>query len=440
MVNYFCNKCNKNFKQKAQWEYHMYNKKFPCVQKINNNLGADGSNISNGSKILANCEKKINESNLNNLNIETENDECELNKKKITTCRFCLKSFLYIKNLNKHIREERCAVIKLQKKQKENIFINLIEEEKIVNQTKKEFEKNPKKNIDKINQMDFLIRQIELLNDKLEKQKLEKETEKKQIEEKLKIMNKKQIELEKNNIELKKTNEKLQHKVNKIVNKNKINNIQNITNNTIINNNGVKLVNFGSEDLDKISYNVFINTVKSQGPGLYNKAIDGIYFNKDHPENQNIYISDFNRDKVMIYKDEKWFLDNWDNIYPILLDKVIQFGYDKEQFLRDCDYTSDGRKFNKQMIKNAMRWYKLLDIDAPDIEYFELDEDNRPSIDEETYNDYLEMQEFRKKHPQKSTEINIRNKIKLNIYNKREIPINNWRILGDSIISKKILL
>jgi len=95
---------------------------------------------------------------------------------------------------------------------------------------------------------------------------------------------------------LKKVNEKLQNKMNKIVNKNKINNIQNITNNTQnntqINNNVVKLVNFGQEDLDKISHTVFIDTIKSQGVGLYNKAIEGIYFNRDYPQNQNIYISD----------------------------------------------------------------------------------------------------------------------------------------------------
>ena len=107
----------------------------------------------------------------------------------------------------------------------------------------------------------------------------------------------------------------------------------------------------------------------------------------------------------MIYKDEKWFLDNWDNIFPILLEKVIQFGYDKEQFLYDCNYKTDGKNFNKQMIRNAMRWYKLLDTNAPDIEYFELDKEDRPEIDDKTYNDYLEMQEFRKKHPQKQTDI-----------------------------------
>ena len=111
-------------------------------------------------------------------------------------------------------------------------------------------------------------------------------------------------ELEKNNKELKRINDKLQIKVSKIVNKNQIIN-------TVINNNCIKLVDFGNEDLDKLSYNIFIDTIKSQGVGLYNKAIEGIHFNKDHPENQNIYISDFNRDKVMIYKNEKWFLDNW---------------------------------------------------------------------------------------------------------------------------------
>ena len=40
---------------------------------------------------------------------------------------------------------------------------------------------------------------------------------------------------------------------------------------------------------------------------------------------------------------------------------------------------------------------------------------------------YVEMQEFRKKHPKKETESNIKNKVKLNMYNKREIPIENYK-------------
>ncbi len=48
-----------------------------------------------------------------------------------------------------------------------------------------------------------------------------------------------------------------------------------------------------------------------------------------------------------------------------MLEKVVQFGYDKEQFLRDCNYQTDGKKFNRQMIKNGMRWYKLLSGEEP---------------------------------------------------------------------------
>ena len=74
-----------------------------------------------------------------------------------------------------------------------------------------------------------------------------------------------------------------------------------------------------------------------------------------------------------------------------------------------------------------MRWYKLLDEDEEDIEYFNFEPEDRPKIDQNTYNDYLEMQEFRKAHPKKQTETNIKNKMKLNIYNKREIPIDNYK-------------
>ncbi len=69
------------------------------------------------------------------------------------------------------------------------------------------------------------------------------------------------------------------------------------------------MIDFGNEDLDKISYQVFIDTIKTQGASLCNKVIVGIHFNKEHPENHNIYISDFNRDKVMIYKNEKWIIE-----------------------------------------------------------------------------------------------------------------------------------
>ncbi len=373
MKDYKCDECGKKFSQKCNWINHTKNKKYPCIRKDNNNKNNFGviTGVNSGVKINSNyCMNENNDTMLdekkNDLNIIT------INKKK-SCCRFCLKQFSRPDSLKRHLEEERCEVLKIQKQQKENIFINLLEEEKVVNQTKKELTElntqinstnstiNKKKindiEINNNNQMEFLMTQIKLLNDKLELQKKESEIkiEKQQIqfqkviqeqktdtESRLKLMTHRYNELEKKHNNVIKTNEKLQTKMNKIVNKNKItNNTNNSTfttnyhnniTNTVINNPTIKLVNFGSEDLSKISHNVFIETIKSQGAGLYNRAIDGIHFNKDYPENQNIYISDINRGKVMIYKNEKWIIDNWDNIFPDLLYKVIQFGYDKEQF------------------------------------------------------------------------------------------------------------
>jgi len=90
------------------------------------------------------------------------------------------------------------------------------------------------------------------------------------------------------------------------------------------------------------------------------------------------------------------------------------------------------------MIKNGLRWYKLLDGDEDDVEYFQMEPEDRHEIDEETYQDYLEMYNFRKRHPKKQTEKNIKEKIKLNMYNKRDLPISNYKQIED--ISKKNML
>ena len=155
MKEYPCENCGKIFGQKSHWLKHTKNKKYPCNKKEENIcIGAnDGAVIGADYKII------------------NDNDE----KKKVC-CRFCLKEFLYVKNLNKHIREERCKILKLQKQQKEeNIFVNLLNEEKVVFETKKELgelsKDKPKTDIGK---------QIKSLNDKLEEQN--KDYEKYKIE------------------------------------------------------------------------------------------------------------------------------------------------------------------------------------------------------------------------------------------------------------------
>ena len=133
----------------------------------------------------------------------------------------------------------------------------------------------------------------------------------------------------------------------------------------------------------------------------------------------------------MIYKDKKWFLDNWNSIFNELLIKVIQFGYDKEEFLYDCDFKVGTSKYNEEMIKKGMRWFKLLDDYEPDVEYFEMDVEDRPKIELELLKEYEDMRIFRQSHPKKETEEAIKNRIKINMYNKRDIPISNYRQISN---------
>ena len=232
MKDYQCGECGKKFTQKCNWVNHTQNKKYPCIKNNKNNKGV---NERGKEEVKEELKEEVK---------EEIKEEVILGAKNIIKkffCRYCLKSFTRADNLKRHINGEKCEVLRLQEKQKENIFINLLEEEKIVNQTKIDINhsirhENPvQKSKQNDNQMDFLITQIKLLNDKLELQRKESEIHKKESEEILKLMTNRYGELEKKHNEVIKINEKLQNKVNKIVNKNKI--INTSTSNTTNSNN-----------------------------------------------------------------------------------------------------------------------------------------------------------------------------------------------------------
>jgi hypothetical protein len=49
-----------------------------------------------------------------------------------------------------------------------------------------------------------------------------------------------------------------------------------------------------------------------------------IHFNPQYPQLSNIYISDINREKCMVYEDGEWKLSSVDNI-PQIMDKICLF-------------------------------------------------------------------------------------------------------------------
>ena len=126
------------------------------------------------------------------------------------------------------------------------------------------------------------------------------------------------------------------------IKKNSIQNNQNIKNQNIKNqniknqNNGIInniIIQYGKEDLSKIDDKVFLDAfLKNSGAKIPEKIIEGIHFNNKYPEFKNIYISDINREKVMIYNGIDWILTPSNNITSNLLEKSIDFSenqYDK---------------------------------------------------------------------------------------------------------------
>jgi len=106
----------------------------------------------------------------------------------------------------------------------------------------------------------------------------------------------------------KQQNDNKEDKENKEITINNIQNIQNITiNNTTINNTiNIYVNDFKDTEYDHINEKQSLRYISSN-MDAYPKLIQDIHFNAEHPENHNMYISNF-KDKTARYKNQgKWF-------------------------------------------------------------------------------------------------------------------------------------
>ena len=190
-------------------------------------------------------------------------------------------------------------------------------------------------------------------------------------------------------------------------------NIKNL-NNGIINN--TIIIKHGKEDLNKIDDTVFLDAfLKSTGAKIPEKIIEGIHFNKKYPEYKNIYISDINREKVMIHNGKNWILTPGDNLTSNLLDKSINFSENKYEYITTKDITKDIiNERNKKKIINGLKIMELM----KEFDSDEQDEDgNTITKDDKDRRNYLRN---------KAEEY-----IKLLLYNNRN------EILNEDIITDK---
>jgi Zinc finger, C2H2 type/C2H2-type zinc finger len=183
-------------------------------------------------------------------------------------------------------------------------------------------------------------------------------------------------------IKMKEENDELKVKVTRMSKEPTVNNIMNMNNNNCNINNGTVnnfyLVGYGKEDMEKIDYNDILKGIKSGFHSTYN-LIDTVHFNPNYPEFHNVYISSMKNKYAMMYDGDNWTLVMKD----ALIDKLYD---DKRNYIEEnLDDFIDSLS-NSQ--KNAL--YRWMDADDD--------------------HDYIRK---------------IKNDIKLMLYNKRNLPINN---------------
>ena len=289
MVKYYCPKCTMEFYRKSNYERHL-NKKFNCeLNKCNLNDSISASN--NNSKKIQKIPKtsKMFQNALKNNNVENIciSDTNNTNINNNFYCDFCFKTYSTKGNLNKHLKNN-CKVKIEKDNEKENIFKMLLIKDNEVKEQKK-----------------LINEQKEMIN---------------------KILEQNQTLIKKIGDFNKLKNISTPIKITKNIN----------LNNTLNNTNNIVLFNFGKEDLNIIDKQIYFDKIVKKtisGVKIPEEILKIIHFNPNYPQLSNIYMSDINREKCMIFEDNEWKLSPVDKI-PEVIEKVVNYSNDIENELR----------------------------------------------------------------------------------------------------------
>jgi hypothetical protein len=207
------------------------------------------------------------------------------------------------------------------------------------------------------------------------------------------------VELENKNKIYEDENKKLKKEISKIKSSTKIiNNTQNFgdINNGIINtgtviNNNINLVAYGSEDFSKLDKKEILRILQ-QGYNSTLKLTEVVHFNPKYPEFQNIYITNMKDKYAMMYDGINWTLTMKDD----LISKIYE---DKKNYIEENleDFIDSLAPSQKRALD---RWVNTAEDDKKIRE--------------------------------------IKERIKLLLYNSKQIPIETQRLIDDNKI--KILV
>ena len=131
------------------------------------------------------------------------------------------------------------------------------------------------------------------------------------------------------------------------------NNLTNNTNNNTINiNNNITINSYGKEDLSHITdkeYKVFINKMFLGLLALFEK----IHYDKNKPENFNLYLSNMRSEFVNIYKDGEWELEDLDDMIDKIKDDNISILNKKAEEFKDVKLKETLETFKGRLYRSA---------------------------------------------------------------------------------------
>jgi hypothetical protein len=137
----------------------------------------------------------------------------------------------------------------------------------------------------------------------------------------------------------------------------------NINNGNQINYN-INIVPYGSEDINQISaqeYKRIFNRGCNSVPALMEK----LHFDKNKPENHNVYISNMRDDYVLVYDGKKWRLRNREDI--------LQQLYEDKADILETKFEELLGKLDEQTIRMFKRFIKIKDTDEEAIKRIKKD-------------------------------------------------------------------
>ena len=313
MTIYTCKICSKTFERLSSYKKHTENRKSSC--NANDNLNY--TNLHNFtqknteiSTILHNFTQKNQEIHKNSNNNNNNNNNDVIQHKKNINCMFCNKSYSRNDSLKRHLV---------------NCKLKFELENTTENPQNREIEK--------------IIQYVEILKNDNDELKNDNNELKTQLTELLAIIGKNGSQIHTNS-----------HNTDNTNSNNTLNNTNNgnITNNTF----HIEKIEFGKEDLAKLTDNFFINTLMNYyGAEIPNKIIENLHFNSKNTENMNVYITDSSRDKAMIYDGKEWKITTASEVVENLLDKAVIYCENKHDELREKIEKSEKhkKKINKEM-------------------------------------------------------------------------------------------